>query len=160
MKGNVSQDVDMEATADEAWGVFGTLRVVELICKVLSGAVSRAEVDGDGGVGTVISFVFASGNKAFKEKIVALDNEKRIKEVEVIQGGLLDLGFKSHRVRFEIMEKNQSHSIIKSTIEYEIDDEHAEKASVVDDNNIGRLATLVEGVAKCHLEEKANAVKC
>ena len=83
----------------------------------------------------------------YKEKFTRIDKDKRIKETEVVEGGYLNSGFTLYRIRFEIMEKGQESSIIKSTIEYEIKEEAAENASLV---STQALAAVAE-IAKSHL---------
>lgn len=88
------------------------------------------------------------GPASYKEKFTKIDNEKLIKETEVVEGGYLEFGFTLFRVRFEIIEKGEEYSsIIKTTIEYEIKEEHAANASFV---SIEPLANIME-VAKNYL---------
>ncbi|OWM65599.1 hypothetical protein CDL15_Pgr017096 [Punica granatum] len=68
---------------------------------------------------------------SYKEKYTKVDNENRVKEAEVIEGGFLDLGFTLYLVRFQVFEKGQSSCSVKSTIEYELPDELAASASLV-----------------------------
>lgn len=49
----------------------------------------------------------------------------------MIEGGFLDLGFRKYLVRFEIIRKEDKTSIIRSTVEYEVDEEHISNASLV-----------------------------
>lgn len=93
------------------------------------------------------------GSKSYKEKFVTVDNERRLKETVTIEGGVLDLGFSSYAVSFEILEKDQNSSTIRSTIKYEISEELAAYASFI---NTGGLAAIAEGVAKHLREEMAN----
>lgn len=64
---------------------------------------------------------------------MVVDNEKRVKVTEIVEGGYLDLGFTLYRVTFEVMEKEgkQKECIIKSTVEYEVKEEFAENAAFV-----------------------------
>lgn len=80
-----------------------------------------------------------------KEKFTKIDDEKRVKETEVIEGGVLELGFTLHRVRFEIIEKedDKESSIIKSTIEYDVKEEAAENVSFI---SIKPFADIAEAV--------------
>lgn len=85
---------------------------------------------------------FPSG-RVCKEKFTKVDDEKRVKESEVIEGGFLDLGFTLYRVRFEIIEKEddkESSSIIKSTIEYDVKEEAAANASFVSIKHFADIA--------------------
>ena len=72
----------------------------------------------------------------------------------VVEGGYLDLGFRSCLFRVEIVEKDSNSSIIKSAIEYEIDEEHAANASFV---TTAPLATIAETMSK-YLTEKKTSV--
>lgn len=89
------------------------------------------------------------GPASYNEKFTKIDNEKLIKETEVVEGGYLEFGFTLFRVRFEIIEKGEDSSIIKTTIEYEIKEEHAANASFV---SIEPLANIME-VAKSYLNK-------
>lgn len=71
------------------------------------------------------------GATSYKEKFTKIDNEKRIKETEIVEGGFLDLGFTLYRVRLKIIEKDDDTSIVESTIEYELKEEAAANASLV-----------------------------
>jgi hypothetical protein len=78
----------------------------------------------------------------------------RIKEVKVVEGRYLDIGFTLVRIRFEVIEKGGDSSIIKSTIEYEIKEEDAANVSLI---SIQTLANIVE-VGKNYLNRN-KAVK-
>lgn len=82
------------------------------------------------------------GLSDYKEKFTKIDNEKRVKETEVVEGGYLDLGFTLYRVRFEIIEKDINSCIIRSTIEYELKDEFAANASLVSVDALANIARL------------------
>jgi hypothetical protein len=88
------------------------------------------------------------GFSSLKEKFTKVDHEKRLKEVQVIEGGYLDVGFTLYRVRFEIIEKGVDSCIIKTTIEYDIKEEEA--AAIATYVNIEPLAKVAE-LAKAHL---------
>ena len=79
-----------------------------------------------------------------KEKFTKLDNEKRIKEIEVIEGGILDLGFTLFRVRFEIIEKSNDSCIIKSTIEYDIKEEAVANTSYANTDLVAKIAKVAK----------------
>ncbi|CAN6223906.1 unnamed protein product [Urochloa humidicola] len=80
-----------------------------------------------------------------------VDNEKYIKEAEVIEGGVLDLGFQKYVVRFEIIGQEDGTTIIRSTIEYKVDAEHTSNASLV---STGALASIAEAITKYIKEQK------
>ena len=80
-----------------------------------------------------------------------VDNEKYIKEAEAIEGGFLDLGFEKYLVRLEIVGQEDGPTIIRSTIEYKVDAEHASNASLV---STGALATIADAITKYIKEQK------
>lgn len=55
-----------------------------------------------------------------KEKFTKHDNEKHMKELKVIEGGHLELGFTHFCIRFKIIEKDNDSCTIKSTIKYDV----------------------------------------
>lgn len=93
------------------------------------------------------------GFVSYKEKFTKIDKEKRLKEAEVVEGGYLELGFCLYRVRFEIVEKDANSSIIKSDIEYEVEDESASNAALV---TTKPLEMIAEAIGKYLTEKKAN----
>ena len=76
-----------------------------------------------------------------------MDNENRIKENELIEGGYLEAGFTLFRIRFEVIEKGEESSIIKTTLEYELKEEASANASLVsyaiqEADNVAKLAKI------------------
>ncbi|CAL5212746.1 unnamed protein product [Lathyrus oleraceus] len=149
MSGQLEHELELHVPASEAWELFGTLGIGKLVGEEMPELFQRVEiVEGDGGVGTILKLTFTPGipgPASYNEKFTKIDNEKRIKEVEVVEGGYLDFGFTLFRVRFEVIEKGEDSSIIKSTIEYEAKEEA--NASLV---SIDPLANIVQ-VAKNYL---------
>ena len=80
----------------------------------------------------------------YKEKYTKVDNEKRLKEAEVIEGGYLELGFTLFRVWFEVIEKDNDSCIVKSTIEYDVKEESAANASYVTIDAVAKIAELAK----------------
>lgn len=62
---------------------------------------------------------------AFKERFTKIDHEKRVKEIEIIEGGYLDMGCTSYRITLEFMEKENEKSscILRVTVEYEANED-------------------------------------
>ncbi|GMY06357.1 S-norcoclaurine synthase 2-like [Fagus crenata] len=114
----------------------------------VSHEVEKIEViEGDGGAGTIIQLTFAPGTAGFsgcKEKFTKVDNEKRLKETELIEGGQLELGFTLYRDRFEVIEKGEDSCIIRSTIEYEVKEDAAANASLVSIEPLANVAELAK----------------
>lgn len=78
-----------------------------------------------------------------KEIFTKIDDDDRVKETEIIEGGYKDLGFDLFRCRLEIIEKDAESSIIRSTLEYEIDDTKPELASLVSTKQFEIMAETV-----------------
>ncbi|KAK7263997.1 hypothetical protein RJT34_31598 [Clitoria ternatea] len=157
MFGQLEHELDLNVPASEAWDLFGTLQIGKLVEQELPQLFQKVELtEGDGGVGTVLKLTFSPGvpgPASYKEKFTKVDNEKRIKEAEVVEGGYLELGFSLFRVRFEVIEKGEDSSILKSTIEYEVKEEHAGNASLV---SVQPVATIAE-LAKNYLNRNKTA---
>lgn len=92
------------------------------------------------------------GSETFKEKFIKVDNENYIKEALVTEGGFLDHGFQKYLVRIEITGKEEKTSIIRSTIEYGVDQVHAKDPPVVSTSG---LATIAEAITKYIKEQKS-----
>ncbi|CAL5080536.1 unnamed protein product [Urochloa decumbens] len=157
MEGRLSHEFQTDLPATDVWEVYGSLVLGQLVPQLLPKVLSKVElVEGDGGVGTVLLVTFppagASEPGSYKEKFTMVDNEKYIKEAEVIEGGVLDLGFQKYVVRFEIIEQEDGTTIIRSTIEYKVDAEHTSNASLV---STGALAGIAEAITKYIKEQKS-----
>ncbi|KAJ1289753.1 hypothetical protein BS78_02G188300 [Paspalum vaginatum] len=154
MKGSKVHEHDSDVPASELWAIYGTLRAAELLPKLLPHVLAKVEVvSGDGGVGTILQLTFPPGIpglESYKEKFIKVDNENYIKESETIEGDLLKLGFLSYMIRFEVIAKGPNSSVIRSTIDYEIDDAHPELEAMV---SIAPLAATAEKFAE-HAKEK------
>ncbi|CAL5080537.1 unnamed protein product [Urochloa decumbens] len=154
MEGRLSHEFQTDLPATDVWEVYGSLVLGQLVPQLLPKVLSKVElVEGDGGVGTVLLVTFPPAEPgSYKEKFTMVDNEKYIKEAEVIEGGVLDLGFQKYVVRFEIIEQEDGTTIIRSTIEYKVDAEHTSNASLV---STGALAGIAEAITKYIKEQKS-----
>ncbi|KAJ4721075.1 S-norcoclaurine synthase [Melia azedarach] len=143
MSGEVSHELEVNVPANQAWELYGTIQLAKLVEKEVVN-IDRIEVQGDGGLGTILHLIFKEGTPGFgsyKEKFTKVDDEKRVKETEVVEGGFADLGFTLYRVIFEIIEKGNNSCIIKSTIQYEVKEEAAANAQYA---SIQPLANIAE----------------
>ncbi|XP_059669414.1 norbelladine synthase-like [Cornus florida] len=133
MFGTVSKEMEVQVSATEAWELYGTLLLSKLAEKELPNDIQKIDIiQGDGGEGTILKLTFPPGTiSSYKEKFTKVDNEKRVKEAELIEGAYLDFGFTLYRVRFEVIEKNENSCITRSTIEYEVKEEAVANASMV-----------------------------
>ncbi|KAG8479678.1 hypothetical protein CXB51_029422 [Gossypium anomalum] len=133
MKGHLSHDYHLEVPAPVVWDTYRGLELGKVVNQMFQDVVGTIEVvQGDGGVGTILKITFPPGSLGLsymKEIFIKADDEQRVKESEVIEGGFKDVGFDVYRYRFQIIEKNGESSIIRSSVEYEIDDKLQEIAS-------------------------------
>jgi hypothetical protein len=67
-----------------------------------------------------------------------------LKEVQVIEGGYLDMGFTLYGYFFEIIEKGDDSCIIKSTIEFDVKEEAAANASYVTIEPLAKVAEFAK----------------
>ncbi|KAJ0970842.1 hypothetical protein J5N97_018801 [Dioscorea zingiberensis] len=157
MKGTLSHELEVGLSADEIWVVYRSLELADLVVKLLPNIIQKVElVEGDGGVGTVLHVYFPPGTplvQSYKEKFTKIDDEKRVKEAHVVEGGYLQLGFLFYMVRFEVIAQSETTSVVKSTIEYEIEEKFATNSSLV---STYALAIIHETVGKYLIEKKSN----
>ncbi|KAM0935391.1 putative (S)-norcoclaurine synthase [Dioscorea sansibarensis] len=157
MKGAVSHELEVALPAEKIWAVYRGLRLAELIVELLPNLLDKFDiVQGDGEVGTILRLHWPSGTPMatgiYKEKFTKIDDERRVKEVHTIKGGFLLLGFTSYMVRLEIIAKGETASVVRSIIEYEVDDEFADNASFV---STATLATIHETIGKYLVEQES-----
>ncbi|KAL8534771.1 hypothetical protein ACS0TY_010704 [Phlomoides rotata] len=158
--GRLSAEKEVKVPASETWKLYGTLQLAKVVEEALPGLLSKIDViQGDGGVGTVLELFLPPGNegamKSYKEKFTMVDNEKRVKETEVVEGGYLDVGFSLYRVRFEIIEKEgiENECITRVNIEYELKEEVAANAAFV---SIQPLVDIMQVAADYLLKNYTN----
>ncbi|KAG6714617.1 hypothetical protein I3842_05G210300 [Carya illinoinensis] len=148
--GQLYHEMEVKVVARETWELCGTLLLSKLAKESLSGLVEKSEVlEGDGGVGTKMKITLVP-------EFANVDNEKYVKEAEVIEAGYLDLGFTYYRVRFEIIEKGDDSSVIKTTVDYDVKEEVAANASYV---NIEPMLKIAEATKKYLLDIKIAETK-
>ncbi|GMY06355.1 S-norcoclaurine synthase 2-like [Fagus crenata] len=146
MVGQLSHELEVNVPAGEAWELYGTLQLAKLIEEEQSLVEKIDVIEGDGGTGTILKLTFPSGTplSGYKEKFTKVDNEKRLKEAEVIEGGYLELGFTLFRVQFEVIEKDNDSCVVRSTIEYDVKEESAANASYVTIDAVAKIAELAK----------------
>ncbi|TYH21349.1 hypothetical protein ES288_A04G037300v1 [Gossypium darwinii] len=137
---HITREPEVNAPASEAWELYRKLGLLDLIDRKLTNIFQSTEVlKGDGGVGTVVKLTFVPGNSSYTEKITVMDDQKRVKvtkgleenssytdkftviddqkrvkETKGLEGDCLDIGCSVQIIEFEIIEKSQNSSIIKS----------------------------------------------
>ncbi|RZC56687.1 hypothetical protein C5167_015554 [Papaver somniferum] len=157
MRGHVTNEMDVVgASADEIWAVYGSKDLPKLIITLQPGVFERIDIiEGDGGAGTVLHIVMAegiSGPHEWNEKFITLDNHTRVKQIQQIKGGYLDMGFSLHQVTYEIIEKDENSCIIRSTVKIELDDEFESNASSI---TVDSMWGMAKSIVKYVLDSKA-----
>ncbi|KAJ4828113.1 hypothetical protein Tsubulata_007158 [Turnera subulata] len=157
MKGHLSQDTPLAVPASLVWDTYSSVELLRLITELLGDVLGTAEaIEGDGGVGTIVKATFPPGTPGSgysKEIVRVLDHEKRLKESEIIEGWMKDFGFDQYICRFEVIEKDAESSILRSSIEYELDDSKKELASFA---TTQPLALIAETVGKYLAQNKSS----
>ncbi|KAL4353958.1 hypothetical protein GQ457_06G024210 [Hibiscus cannabinus] len=129
MKGHLSHDYLIEVPAAVVWDVYCGIELPKLAAQLLRDVLGSVEVvHGDGGVGTIVKLTHPPGN--------VYKNRHRLKEAEIIEGGFKD--------------KDARSSIIRSSVDYEIDDKLQELASQA---TMKPFEVLNEGIGK-YLKQK------
>ena len=88
------------------------------------------------------------GLERYREKFIKIDNKNYIKEAQTIDGDILKLGFLYYMIRFEVIAKGPASSVIRSTIEYEIDEAHPELEAMVSTAPLAATAAKFSGYVK------------
>ncbi|XP_042048617.1 norbelladine synthase-like [Salvia splendens] len=148
MYGTASDERAVKVPASEAWKLIGTLQLAYFIEESLPHLISKIDViQGDGSAGTILHATFPPGRedglKWFKEKFTVVDDEKRVKVAEVVEGGYLDAGFTMYRITLEVTEaeEEEEQCVIRTTLEYELKEEGAANAFLA---SIQPLAAIMQ----------------
>ncbi|KAI3920325.1 hypothetical protein MKX01_000664 [Papaver californicum] len=154
-------EIDVDASADEVWAIYSSPDFCKLVVQILSCILeSKDVVEGDGrSVGTILRVVFLPGHvpRMYKEKFVTIDDDKRLKEIEMIEGGYLEMGFTFCMLSFEILAKESNQCIIKTVMKYEINDEVATGVTAHLNNSLDTWVTLARGVSGHIAQQKASS---
>ncbi|KAL7108083.1 hypothetical protein ACP275_06G092700 [Erythranthe tilingii] len=148
MFGTMWLEREVKVPASGVWKIYGTLKLANIFVRTIPSLVSKIDVlQGNGGAGTIVELFLHPGKRgssSYKEKFTVVDDEKRVKVVEVLEGGYLDLGFTLYRVRFEVIEKDETECIVRATIECEVREEYSANADLV---STQRLGVVMEAAA-------------
>ncbi|KAG9452451.1 hypothetical protein H6P81_005355 [Aristolochia fimbriata] len=137
MKGQRVHEYVVPFPATDVWGVVGSLELPHLLSN-MPGVHRNLTVMGDGSVGTILIFLYIAGwpFKGFRERISTLDHANRVKDVDVIQGGVLNYGYTSCRTRFEVLDLDDkggstgTSSTLRTTVSFDIDENKAPQNAV------------------------------
>lgn len=84
----------------------------------------------------------------YKEKVIRLDHDKLIKEVDVVEGGVLNFGFTFFQTRFKILSNGANQCIVKSSVIYEIEDKYVDNEKMATADDLATIALAVEEYLK------------
>ncbi|KAL0403338.1 UNVERIFIED_CONTAM: hypothetical protein Sradi_1974600 [Sesamum radiatum] len=100
MEGSVSRKLEVKVSASEIWKAYGSLLLAQIAVDAFPDKYSGFTVlKGDGYAGTIIQVFMAPGlpgPPSYKEKYLVVDDVKRVKVGQIIEGGPLEQGFKSY----------------------------------------------------------------
>nr|XP_025885673.1 S-norcoclaurine synthase 2-like isoform X1 [Solanum lycopersicum] len=124
--GTISDEIEVNVPSNVAWELYGTLHLSRFIVQEMPTLLNKVDViEGDGSTATVLKIIFPEGTPGipyFKERFNIVDNEKRYKLSQVIEGGYVDLGYIFYGIRFEVNEKDENSCITKFTVNYEVEE--------------------------------------
>ncbi|KAC9534230.1 hypothetical protein R6Q59_029861 [Mikania micrantha] len=123
MSGKKSVEVEIKTSSSKAWSVYSSLKVCSVIQSHLGHLIGLDIVEGNGEEGTVAQITpnpDMTTLPPYKEKFTKIDHENKVKVLEVIEGGHLDLGFTCYRMIYEVIDTEKEDSTtVRVTIEYE-----------------------------------------
>ncbi|KAG9443544.1 hypothetical protein H6P81_014884 [Aristolochia fimbriata] len=135
IRGELIVSVDVAFSASKVWEVYAnTHQLAQIFKNFPASAFEDIQVVGDGGLGTrVIAIYKPAGNplKQFTEKVVTLDHERRVKEVEMIEGGFLNFVYIFFLTRFEILPKGPNMATVTRSMLYNLREDSAANLSLV-----------------------------
>ncbi|KAK8358644.1 hypothetical protein V6Z11_A04G036300 [Gossypium hirsutum] len=114
---HITKEFEVNAPASEVWELCRSLGLKNLV----------ALLKGDGGVGTVVKTTLVPGISSYTEKFTVIDDQKRVKVAQGLEGDCLAFGCSVLNLRLEIIEKSQNSSIIKYTVSYTVKKEFQAK---------------------------------
>lgn len=93
------------------------------------------------------------GPHEWREKFVTIENCRRVKQLQQIQGGYLDMGFSLYKVTYEILPKDKNSCIIRSTVQIDLDDKNFEaNARLI---TVDAMWGMAKAIVKYVLDNKA-----
>ncbi|KAG9452452.1 hypothetical protein H6P81_005356 [Aristolochia fimbriata] len=165
MKGQRVHEYVVPFPAPDVWGVVGSLELPHLLSN-MPGVHRNLTVMGDGSVGTILIFLYIAGwpFKGFRERISTLDHANRVKDVDVVQGGVLNYGYTSCRTRFEVLDLDDqggstgTSSTLRTTVSFDIDENKAPQ-NAVEMVALMQMDAVGKAIAKYLVEKKSRPRK-
>ncbi|KAF5200243.1 S-norcoclaurine synthase [Thalictrum thalictroides] len=150
----VHHELKVAASADDIWGVYSSPDLAKHLPDLLPGAFEKLEIIGDGGVGTILDMTFPPGEfpHEYKEKFILVDNVHRLKKVQMIEGGYLDLGVTYYMDTIQVLPTGTDSCIIISSTEYHVKPEFVKIVEPL--ITTGPLAAMADAISKLVLAGK------
>ncbi|XP_010274281.1 PREDICTED: S-norcoclaurine synthase 2-like [Nelumbo nucifera] len=158
MRGQVTNELDVDVPVDDIWAVYGTPVLPTHIVQLQPDVFQKVDfIHGNGGVGTILYVQLVPGApepRTWKEKFIKIDDEERLKVIRMIEGGYLDLGFTLFEYNTQIIEKDAESCTIRSTTVFEVDEKFEANAALI---NATSAYGLAKAVANYVIQKKAKA---
>ncbi|KAL0282182.1 UNVERIFIED_CONTAM: hypothetical protein Sangu_2966200 [Sesamum angustifolium] len=128
MEGSISMKLEVNASANDIWKAYGSLELPKIIMDTFPDKYSGLKVlKGDGHSGTVVEVYFAPGVPGptwYREEYVVVDDVKRYKLAKMLEGGVLEQGFKSYETTLTAIEVEGKPNVCFMTgaVDYVLDD--------------------------------------
>uniref|UniRef100_UPI00017BAF2D S-NORCOCLAURINE SYNTHASE n=1 Tax=Thalictrum flavum TaxID=150094 RepID=UPI00017BAF2D len=153
----IHHELEVAASADDIWTVYSWPGLAKHLPDLLPGAFEKLEIIGDGGVGTILDMTFVPGEfpHEYKEKFILVDNEHRLKKVQMIEGGYLDLGVTYYMDTIHVVPTGKDSCVIKSSTEYHVKPEFVKIVEPL--ITTGPLAAMADAISKLVLEHKSKS---
>ncbi|KAF8379051.1 hypothetical protein HHK36_028478 [Tetracentron sinense] len=160
MRGQVYNDLEVGASAEEVWAVYSSPELPRLIVELQPGVFEKIDiVQGNGRVDTVLHVVLAQGlpePREWKEKFMKIDHKERTKVVRQIEGGYLGLGFRFYEIIFKIIAKDEHSCIIRSTTAFDIEESFEANASLINASSMWGMAKAISNYVMQKKESGCN----
>ncbi|PPS02539.1 hypothetical protein GOBAR_AA18120 [Gossypium barbadense] len=90
---HLTNEVEVNVPANLTWELYSHLGISKLAAQQLKHVIQRIQVlKGDGGVGTVLKLTFVPGNSSYTAIFNVIDDQKRVKVAQTLEGGCLEIG--------------------------------------------------------------------
>ncbi|PIA58613.1 hypothetical protein AQUCO_00500507v1 [Aquilegia coerulea] len=150
----LANELKVAASADEVWSVESSNEIPKHLKDLLPDTFEKVEIIGDGGLGTTIDMTFPPGwfPHQYKEKFVLIDDKLRIKKVQLIEGGYLNLGVTYYMDTIQVVPTGPDSCVIKSSTEYHVKPEFLKIVEPL--ITTGPVDAMADVIAKIALERK------
>ncbi|KAK8695581.1 hypothetical protein V6N13_000734 [Hibiscus sabdariffa] len=133
---HLTNELEVHVPASEVWEIYRNLALLKLCFEGVFGL-----------------FEYESGNSSYTEKFIVIDDQKRMKVTQGVEGDCLAIGCSVQIIQFDLTKKSNNSSVIKSDIAYAVKKGFEDKNPKPNIQLVAALAQLV----KNFLENKNHA---